>query len=287
MASGPWSASTPADHGVPALFEILAEQEVAPPRCALEQEYGAALLLTRDRVAANFVSTIDGVASFGMNRDDSRAVGGGVVADRVLMAMLRALAGVILIGAGTLRAAPNHQWTPAALAPQRTDDLAALRTAAGLPDAPAPLLVVSGSGDLPAQAEAVVRPATPLHVLRSGGLSTVPAPREQPALPPADTAIEAAQIVASARSLTGAGPILCEGGPHLLGGLLAGAVPLDLFLTVAPQMAGRSDQSPQRRSLVEGVALPPFSRSGRLRSLRRAGDHLMLRYAIDAHHQAS
>ena len=51
-----------------------------------------------------------------MDTDDSRAVGGGVAADRTLMAMLRAVAGVIVVGAGTLRATRNHQWTPQALA---------------------------------------------------------------------------------------------------------------------------------------------------------------------------
>ena len=57
--------------------------------------------------------------------------------------------------------------------------------------------------------------------------------------------------------------MLCEGGPHLFGTLLDGGVPVDLFLTVAPQLAGRSAESAERRSLVEGVALAPFSRARR------------------------
>ena len=99
-----------------ALFEVLADAEPAPPRCTLEEEYGAALLLTPDRVAVNFVSTIDGVVSYGLGSGDSSAVGGGIAADRVLMAMLRAVAGVIVVGAGTVRVAGTHQWTPATLA---------------------------------------------------------------------------------------------------------------------------------------------------------------------------
>ncbi len=100
-------------------------------------------------MAVNFVSTIDGIVSFGMDADDSRAVGGGVPADRTLMAMLRAVAGVIVVGAGTLRATRNHQWTPQALARERAADLAALRAVSGRPAEPAPLLVVSASGDIP------------------------------------------------------------------------------------------------------------------------------------------
>jgi riboflavin biosynthesis pyrimidine reductase len=253
-----------------ALFEVLADAEQATPRCTLEEEYGAALLLATDRVVVNFVSTIDGIVSYGLGSGDSSAVGGGIAADRLLMAMLRAVAAVIVVGAGTVRVAGTHQWTPAALAPGRATDLAALRAAAGLPPSPAPLLAVSRSTDFTPDVDAATRPQTPFHVL-------APTPPQR--------RLDAATIVAAARELGGAGPILCEGGPHLFGTLLVEPTPLDLFLTVAPQLAGRSTDrtdGTQRRGLVEGVALPPWARGGRLRSVRRAGDHLLLRYAVDA-----
>ncbi len=265
------------------LFHLLSERETASPRCALEEDYGAALLLDSDRVAVNFVSTIDGIVSFGMETDDSRAVGGGVDADRTLMAMLRAIAGVIVVGAGTLRATRNHQWTPQALARERGDDLAALRAVSGRPPEPAPLLVVGGSGGLPHDADAVARPAVPVHVLTGAGVVDVQtALRSGPQS--ASGHLTAASIVAAARGLGGGGPILCEGGPGLFGTLLEGEIALDLFLTVAPQLAGRSAESTERRSLVEGIALPAFSRPGALRSVRRAGDHLLVRYAIGTSH---
>jgi riboflavin biosynthesis pyrimidine reductase len=251
----------------PTPFEVLVDAETAPPRCRLEEEYGAALRLSADRLAVNFVSTLDAIVSFGLGGGDPRAVGGGIPADRLLMAMLRAVAAVIVIGAGTLRVAGRHQWTPTALAPDRAADLAALRAAAGLPAAPAPLLVVSARRDLAPEVAAVTSPATPLHVL-------APAPPQR--------RLDGAAIVASARELGGGGPVLCEGGPHLFGTLLADPTPLDLFLTVAPQLAGRSTDRSDRLGLVEGVALPPWARPGRLRSARRAGEHLLLRYAVDA-----
>ncbi|HEX4754231.1 MAG TPA: dihydrofolate reductase family protein [Candidatus Dormibacteraeota bacterium] len=251
-----------------ALFEVLTDAEQAEPRCTLEEEYGAALLLATDRVAVNFVSTIDGIVSYGLGSADSSAVGGGLAADRLLMAMLRAVAAVIVVGAGTVRVAGTHQWTPATLAPDRAGDLAALRAAAGLPASPAPLLAVSTSPDFNPAVDAARRPQTPFHVL---------------APPPPQRRLAAATIVSAARDLGGDGPILCEGGPHLFGTLVAEPTPLDLFLTVAPQLAGRSNKRPsQRRGLVEGVALPPWARGGRLRSVRRAGQHLLLRYAVDA-----
>jgi riboflavin biosynthesis pyrimidine reductase len=248
----------------PGLFEVLVDGEPAAPRCPLEEEYGAALLPTPGRVAVNFISTIDGVVSYGLGSGDSRAVGGGIPADRLLMAMLRAVAGVIVVGAGTLRVALDHQWTPAALAPERVDDLAALRAAAGRPAAPAPLLVVSTEADLPSGVAAVARPDTPLHVITpSQGADRV----------------DGGSIVATATRLGGGGPILCEGGPQLFGSLLEDGVSVDLFLTVAPQLAGRAPGD-GRRSLVEGVALPPFARAGRLLSARRAGEHLLLRFLV-------
>ena len=232
-----------------------------PPRTALEQEYGAALVLDPARVAVNFVSTLDGVVSYGLERADSRAVGGGVAADRLVMAMLRAVAGVILLGAGTLRATRDHQWTPAALVPGRDADFAELRTASGRQQEAAGLLVVRGDHELPAQAEALAHPAVPVSVV--DGRDGITA------------------VLAAARRLAGGGPALCEGGPTLLGALLAEAVPLDLFLTLAPQLAGRRGDDDGRRGLVEGVLLAPHSREASLRSVRRAGDHLFLRQRID------
>jgi len=247
----------------PSVFDVLLESESEAPRCRLEEEYGAALLVNAGRVAVNFVSTIDGIVSLGLADDDSRAVGGGVLADRMLMAMLRAIAGVIVVGAGTLRATRHHQWTAQALIPERGEDLSRLRAAAARPADPAPLVVVSGTGDIPADASAIAHPAVPVHILHERALS-------------------AAAILEAARKLASGGPIVCEGGPHLLGSLLEGGVPLELFLTVAPQLVGRSERSTERRSLVEGIALPAFSRPATLRAVRRSQDHLLLRYTIDA-----
>ena len=56
----------------------------------------------RPYIVANFVSTIDGVVSLGVSDGtDSSTVGAGSEADRYVMAMLRAAAGAVVIGAGT------------------------------------------------------------------------------------------------------------------------------------------------------------------------------------------
>ncbi len=264
-----------------ARFDVLFDSETTAPRCALEDEYGAALRIGGDRIAVNFVSTIDGIVSFARTPDDPRLVGGGALADRTLMAMLRAVAGVVVVGAGTLRAARDHQWTPHALLPKRRADLDALRAAAGLVEEPAPLLVVSGSGEVPLDAVAVTRPATRLRVLTRGGVVN---PHDAVAGAGEDRATASLDLgaIRQAAAELASGPILCEGGPHLFGSLLEDGAACDLFLTLAPQLAGRGGPTSQRWGLVEGVALPPFARAATLFSVRSAGDHLMLRYRIAA-----
>ena len=74
--------------------------------------------------------------------------------------------------------------------------------------------------------------------------------------------------------------MLCEGGPHLIGDLLAAGVLDELFLTIAPQLAGR-DKAKPRLGLVEGTAFAiseaPWATIG---SVRRSGEHLFLRYKV-------
>ena len=43
----------------------------------------------------------------------------------------------------------------------------------------------------------------------------------------------------------GARLVLCEGGPHLIGDLVDAGLLDELFLTIAPQIAGRDDRTPR------------------------------------------
>ena len=78
--------------------------------------YGGELVVPlraeRPTVIANFVSTLDGVVAF----DTDESSGGGEVSgffdpDRFVMGLLRAMADAVLVGAGTVRASPTHEWT--------------------------------------------------------------------------------------------------------------------------------------------------------------------------------
>jgi riboflavin biosynthesis pyrimidine reductase len=74
--------------------------------------------------------------------------------------------------------------------------------------------------------------------------------------------------------------VLCDGGPQLFGQFLAARLVDELFLTIAPQIAGRGVEAP-RLGLVEGTAFAvDAARWGRITALRRAADHLFTRYRL-------
>ena len=74
--------------------------------------------------------------------------------------------------------------------------------------------------------------------------------------------------------------ILVEGGPHLMADFFGEGRLDELFLTLAPQVAGR-DASVYRLGLAEGRLFAPGQPVwGRLKSVKQAGSHLFLRYAF-------
>ena len=74
--------------------------------------------------------------------------------------------------------------------------------------------------------------------------------------------------------------ILFEAGPRLIGDFLAEKRLNELFLTLAPQVAGR-DGSVERPGLVAGKQFAPeHPRWGTLVGLKRAGSNIFLRYCF-------
>jgi riboflavin biosynthesis pyrimidine reductase len=74
--------------------------------------------------------------------------------------------------------------------------------------------------------------------------------------------------------------ILVEGGPQLMGDFFAERLLDELFLTLAPQIAGR-DAEVERPGLVMGkLFAPEHPLWGTLVSIKRGGSHLFLRYAF-------
>lgn len=270
----------------PERLELLfARDPPGAPSHPAEDVYGSAVAFPDDRpyVVANFVQTIDGVIAFGARGGwNASSISLDSEVDRRVMALLRAHADAIVVGGGTFRTARTHQWSPGGLAPDDSEALDRFRAHLRGPGSErAPLYVVSASGDLDPTHVAFTRPETRVTIV------TTPegAARIGDSLPP-DVAIvsTAAGAQIDPASLVrligerGGGLILCEGGPTLLGDLTRAGLVDELFLTVAPQLAGR-DEEHRRLGLIEGFAATPDEAPRfTLHSLRRAREHLFLRY---------
>ena len=121
-------------------FDVLAEETPGHPVVPLPPElariYGGDLRFAEECVYANFVATLDGVVSIPSLPNSNTVVAGDNDADRFLMGLLRALADVVLIGAGVLRASPKSTWRAEQIYPPAADAYATLRASLDLPPAP-------------------------------------------------------------------------------------------------------------------------------------------------------
>lgn len=238
----------------------------------------------RPYVIANFVETLDGVVSYGLpGRSGGGEISGFDPTDRFVMGLLRACADAVVFASGTLHGDSGHVRTPEFIYPEAAEAYTALRARCS---GRAPLnVVVTGSGrvDLaeptfhtPGLDTLVVTTREGEQRLRSehgDGLraTRVRAVADAGPVPPAAVCLLLYEEFGVRR-------LLHEGGPTLLGSFLAARLVDELFITVAPQVAGR-DGGP-RRGLAEGAAfLPETAPWFDLESVKRAGSHLFLRLA--------
>lgn len=178
----------------------------------------------RPFVAVNFAATVDGRASIG-------GVSGpiGSAADTEMLAGLRTRFDAVIIGAGTMRAERYGR----VIADQEKREH---RERIGLPHDPL-MVIVSGRLDLPWDASLFTdgggrvliftasdaeppETATSLRVVRHEG------------------SVDIAAALRHLRHERGIRALLCEGGPGLHAELEAGGLVDDLFLTIAPKLAG-------------------------------------------------
>ena len=243
----------------------------------LESLYGGRFGLAETCLYANFVETLDGVVAIRSEPRSNRLVSADSEADRFVMGLLRACADAVLLGSGTLHGSPKSVWTAERAHPPGAEAFAELRRRLGLP--PEPLLVVlSGAGSLdpahPALARALVLTTQTGAERLEGRL-----PGSDVVALPGETSVDVGAAVSHLAD-RGSRRILSEAGPHVFGSLLAEALVDELFLTVSPLLAGRSELG-QRLALVEGSELlPEATVAGELQSLRVHGDHLFLRYRL-------
>jgi riboflavin biosynthesis pyrimidine reductase len=246
----------------------------------LRHDYGGPFGLDEPRVFANFVSSADGVIAIPSLPRSNALVAGGSESDRFVMGLLRACADVLVIGSGTMSAAPKSLWTPEQAYPAAGDAYADLRRRLGRP-ARLELAVLSARG--------MVDPAHPAFAAGALLLTTdAAAERLNGQLPPETTVVSIGpggevDVVAALEALYARGHrlVLSEGGPHVFGSLLEARLVDELFLTVSPVLFGRTGPG-ERLGLVEGSDLLPGGPvGGRLLGVRRDESHLFLRYALD------
>ncbi|HEX6446207.1 MAG TPA: pyrimidine reductase family protein [Streptosporangiales bacterium] len=190
---------------------------------------------------ANMVTSADGAATF------HGRVGPltGPPDQRVLLG-LRALADVVVVGAGTVRAEGYG-------GPLIPESWRRWRVASGRAEHPR-LAIVTARLDLDLGAPPFTdAPTRPLLLVPAG----CPGERCDAARPVADVAVAGAGTVDPAEALRvlaalGLGRVLCEGGPRLLTQFLARRLVDELCLTVAPTVV-----SGDGRRLTDGPGLAP------------------------------
>lgn len=261
----------------------------------LRRMYGGDLRFPRahrDRpyVIANFVSTIDGVVSYQTPGQSTGAeISGRNQADRFVMGLLRASADAIVVGAGTFRdAGPRALWAPELIYPAAKDLLRRLREKVLKKPRNPLVVIVSRSGRVNLDS-AVFHASTASaliltsrdgkRALERGGARKIES-LEVKAL--SDAGLVAPRTIHQVLQREhGVKLLLHEGGPQLFGEFLASGSIDELFLTTAPQVAGRSTDHP--RPGVCGVAFSvddaPWAK---LISLKSAEDFLFARYRIGA-----
>jgi riboflavin biosynthesis pyrimidine reductase len=178
----------------------------------------------RPLVAMNFAATVDGRATIG-------GVSGpiGSATDTAMLAGLRRRFDAVMIGAGTMRAERYGRLGGDEEQRQRRERL-------GLPAEPL-MVIVSGRLDLPWDA--------PLFTAGGGRVLIFTASEAEP--PQTATSLRVirhegfvnlAEALRQLRQDHGVRALLCEGGPGLHAELEGGGAVDDLFLTIAPKLAG-------------------------------------------------
>jgi riboflavin biosynthesis pyrimidine reductase len=202
-----------------------------PPAAVVElaSYYGNGAGQPRGLLRANMVASADGAVSV-----SGRSGGLSGPADKMVFTVLRSLADLILVGAGTVRA---ERYRPAQAAGVWAD----LRPA----DAPVPpIAVVTGRLDLD--------PDSPLLTATAPGAQTIvittaaAPPERRAAIARRGRVIEAGEHRLDFAAAVGAlhelgyASILCEGGPTLLGHLAEADLVDELCLTTSPVVAAGS-----------------------------------------------
>ncbi len=221
----------------------------------------------RVRVMLNMACTADGRATVG-----GRSGPIGNRADRELFHALRAGVDAVLVGAGTVRAERYGRLV-------RDEAHRRLRAARGLAEEPLACLVTA-SLDLAPDIPLLADPAARIAVLTpspTGELPGTGTPVEY-VRAARDGALDLPAAFAELYARLGVRTLLCEGGPHLNGQLFAAGLVDELFLSLAPKLAGGADPGASPRILNGPEFDPPLELE--LVGVLESQSQLLLRYRV-------
>ena len=201
------------------------------------------------------------------------------------MGLLRAVADAVIVGAGTLRSVPQHRWTAQYIYPALAGAYQQMRASMGKP-APPLNVIVTAHGEIDLDLPVFQSGEVPvLIVTTTRGAERIRAERLPPSVQisalQSTSALRAQAILQAVSRVCQGDVILVEGGPQLMGDFFAEHALDELFLTLAPQIAGRDGQI-ERPGLVMGKRFAPeHPLWGTLVSIKRGGSHLFLRYTFE------
>jgi riboflavin-specific deaminase-like protein len=223
----------------------------------------------RPRVLVNMACTVDGRATVG-----GRSGPIGDRADNELFHALRTTVDAVLVGAGTVRAEHYRRLV-------RGDAARQLRRTRGLAEEPLACIVSAGLGLNPEEVPLLADPAARLAILTPSHAS-LPESATAPEYVRCahDGLLDLPAALAELQGRLGVRTVLCEGGPHLNVQLLTAGLVDELFLSLAPKLAGGDALSESLR-ILSGPALDPPVELELLAALE-SESNLLLRYRVRA-----
>lgn len=223
----------------------------------------------RPHVMLNMIATVDGRASLG-----GRSGTLSDQPDRALFHALRATVDAVLVGAATLRIERYGRIIPDASRRR-------LRQQHGLSEEPL-ACIVSGRMTIAQDVPLLAEPAARIVVLTASQASLpATAAHVEYVRAERDGQLDLAATIAGLYERYAVQSLLCEGGPHLARQLLGAGLIDELFLSLAPMLAGGEPAGGEALRILAGDELaPPVALE--LRSVLQSDSELFLRYGVCA-----
>jgi riboflavin-specific deaminase-like protein len=187
-------------------------------------DFGAGAGPDRPFLVTNFAVTLDGRATIG-----GRSGPIGSSTDTDMLMGLRSIVDAVMIGAGTMRVERYGRVVP-------SGDRRTRREEAGLAHDPL-MVIVSGSLELPWDADLFTSGAGEVLIFTASS-SEAPETATPVRLVRHPERVDLAKALEHLRAELGIRSVLSEGGPHLHGQLVTAGLVDELFVTLAPKLAG-------------------------------------------------